>query len=213
MRENIKIIILTKSSKHHGYCVAGVDAKTGKWIRLVSSDINTHGALSACHLKYKDGTYCRPLDIVSVPIIKRCPTVLQPENILIDEKAQWTKIGRASLGELINTHMLESHVYLLGNAYPYITSAKIGTVGHSLELVYVKNMIIYHPQEQRTKACFDSLNGITYKDMSVTDRDFYDMPNNTMIGDALIVVSLPDTPIMENRYYKFVAKIFPINKK
>ena len=66
---------------------------------------------------------------------------------------------------------------------------------------------------KQAKACFDSINGITYKDMSVTDRDFYDLPNNTMIGDAFIVVSLPDSPFMENRYYKFVAKIFPLNVK
>ena len=172
MRENIRIIILTKSSKHHGYCVAGVDAKTGEWIRLVSSDVNTHGALSACHLKYKDGTYCKPLDIVSVPIIKRCPTAFQPENILIDEKTQWAKLGRVSLRELINTHTPEFNKYLLGNAYSYITSAKIGSVGHSLELVCVKNMIIYHPKEQRTKACFDSINGITYKTNAIYINDF-----------------------------------------
>lgn len=40
-----KIIILTKSKKHSGYCVAGIDYETGEWIRLVSSDLETEGAL------------------------------------------------------------------------------------------------------------------------------------------------------------------------
>ena len=38
-----KIIILTKSKKHSGYCVAGIDYETGEWIRLVSSDSETGG--------------------------------------------------------------------------------------------------------------------------------------------------------------------------
>lgn len=30
-----EIIILTKSAKYGGLCVAGVDFKTGEWVRLV----------------------------------------------------------------------------------------------------------------------------------------------------------------------------------
>lgn len=41
-----KIIILTKSKKHSGYCVAGIDYETGEWIRLVSSDSETGGGCS-----------------------------------------------------------------------------------------------------------------------------------------------------------------------
>mgnify|MGYP007105586249 CR=1 FL=1 len=39
-------VILTRSSKIGGYCVAGVDIHTGEWVRFVSDDAKTHGALS-----------------------------------------------------------------------------------------------------------------------------------------------------------------------
>ena len=78
------MVVLTKSAKNGGHCVAGIDVDTGNWVRLVSNDLNTHGALSDQDMQYQDRSYCTPLDIVSVPIIKACPSQYQPENILID---------------------------------------------------------------------------------------------------------------------------------
>ena len=49
------IIILTKSKKHSGYCVAGIDFETGEWIRLVSSDIETEGAVPNETLQLSNG--------------------------------------------------------------------------------------------------------------------------------------------------------------
>ena len=46
--------------------------------------------------------------------------------------------------------------------------------------------------------------------MSVTDPDYYESPEQTYIDKAVLVMSLPDTPYQERRYYKFIAKIFPI---
>lgn len=40
-----KVILLTKSLKNGGYCVAGIDYYTGQWIRLVSGNQETKGAL------------------------------------------------------------------------------------------------------------------------------------------------------------------------
>ena len=50
-----KIIILTKSKKHSGYCVAGIDYETGEWIRLVSSDLETEGAVPCEDLQCSNG--------------------------------------------------------------------------------------------------------------------------------------------------------------
>ena len=44
-----EVAILTKSSKYKGYCVAGIDVNTGEWVRFVSDNEQTHGALSAKH--------------------------------------------------------------------------------------------------------------------------------------------------------------------
>ena len=58
-----EVAILTKSSKHGGFCVAGVDLDTGEWVRLVSDDVQSHGALSRRDITYEDRSICTPLDV------------------------------------------------------------------------------------------------------------------------------------------------------
>lgn len=64
-----KVAILTRSSKFGGYCVAGVDLNTGEWVRFVSSDAQTHGALSRRDITYEDRSICNPLDVVLVDVV------------------------------------------------------------------------------------------------------------------------------------------------
>lgn len=49
-----EVAILTKSSKFGGFCVAGVDINTGEWVRFVSNDERTHGALSVFDITYEN---------------------------------------------------------------------------------------------------------------------------------------------------------------
>ena len=51
----MRIIIMTESSKFSGKCVAGIDVNTGRWVRLVSDDEETHGAIANRALYYQDG--------------------------------------------------------------------------------------------------------------------------------------------------------------
>lgn len=51
----ITFLVLTKSSKYSGYCVAGIDCKSGNWIRLITEDLQSHGAVGAEDLIYKNG--------------------------------------------------------------------------------------------------------------------------------------------------------------
>ena len=68
-----EVAILTKSSKFGGFCVAGVDINTGEWVRFVSNDVRTHGALSAFDITYENRKICKPLDIVSVDVVAPVP--------------------------------------------------------------------------------------------------------------------------------------------
>jgi len=203
------VAILTMSSKNGGYCVAGVDVKNGNWIRLVSDNVNTHGALSKNDIAYQNGRYCKPLDVVQVPIIRATPLEYQPENVLIDTEKYWKKMDTISLEDILEIHPPEHHTVLLGNQYSYITEAGIGKVGHSLILVEVTNLTITHPNERSTKATFTYCN-TQYNDISVTDPDYYFVQNQWHIDNAILVMSLPESPYNGNWYYKFVAKIFPV---
>lgn len=209
MENEIEVVILTKSAKNGGYCVAGIDVKNSRWVRLVSSDTGSHGALFDQDMRYMSGRSCKLLDVVRVPVLRKNPTEYQPENVLINEDKYWEKVGTLLIDDLLELHPPETHNCLLGNIYPYITEEKIDTVGHSLILVKVRDLIITHPTERSTKAKF-GYRFTTYENMSVTDPDFYNTPDQTRIGQAILVMSLPDEPYQERKYYKFIAKIFPL---
>ena len=209
MSQNIDVVILTKSIKNGGYCVAGINVNTSEWVRCISNDTYSHGALSDQDMQYENGTSCEVLDVVRVPIIEEMPSLHQPENILIDETEYWEKLHSLSIEDIVELHPAEIHTNLLGNKYPYITEERIHTVNHSLVLIKARNLVITHPRAHSTKAEFAYRYDV-YENMSVTDPDYYNSPEQTYIDEAILVISLPDTPYQERKYYKFIAKIFPI---
>lgn len=206
-----EVAILTMSSKNQGYCVAGIDLQNGKWIRLVSDDVYTRGALSKNDVRYSDGVYCKPLDVVRVAIDQYTPIEHQPENALIDSTKCLEKVGTIDIERVLKIHPDEFHDVLFGNKYEYITEAGIYKVSESLVLVKVSGLTIYKPSEwsTKTKASF-TYRGIEYSNMSVTDPEYYTTHNNHHVNNAILVMSLPDSPYNNKYYYKFVAKIFPL---
>lgn len=207
-----EVAILTKSSKYKRYCVAGIDINTGEWVRFVSDNEQTHGALSAYDISYADGRICKPLDVVSVEVVGAAPLAHQPENYLIDSHEYWRKIGECTLSDVLAVHPEEVRPYIYGNTDPFINDEEIDSIGYSLTLVHVSSFTISQTinfnGQPKTKASF-IYNGKWYSNMSVTDPDYYSVPNGTRFANAYLVISLPDTPFPENCYYKFVAQIYP----
>lgn len=207
--EIMRLIILTESSKFSGKCVAGVDVESGKWVRLVSNDVATHGAIVESDLYYEDGTKCEVLDIVDVPVIRACGDEIQPENVLLDTSVYMKYVGKASLADVLAKHPVENRINILGNKYSYITAQRIGTVGYSLALVEVRNLKIWQGENPsgnpKTKADF-TYQMDRYTQVPVTDPIFYSVTNGTVFNRAILVVSI-GTPYNE-KYYKFVSRIF-----
>jgi hypothetical protein len=206
-----EIIILTKSSKHGGYCVAGLGAEDGVWYRLVTSRDDTRWAVSEGCMTYKDGSPCQPLDIARIYVKEPLPSKRQPENILIDTRLYWEKTGESSLDSILSIHPGERRNFLLGNDSHRLRWREMMKLGRSLELVYAENMVIKKTSSSRgkpkTKAEL-TYNGIRYGNMSVTDPEYYGVPDGTAISGAFIVASVPDAPYRDGYFYKFIAKIF-----
>ncbi|MCF2643499.1 hypothetical protein I6E50_13975 [Roseburia hominis] len=206
---NIRIIIMTESSKFSKKCVAGINIDNGEWVRLVSSDKETHGAISDEDLRCFDGRKCNVLDVVNVPIIRTCGNEIQPENILMDTSKYITIEGKATLSDVLKIHSAEIRDSILGNKYSYITESKVRSVGYSLILVQVEDLVIFQVETSegkiKTRTTF-RYRGNEYQMLSVTDPNFYSIPNGTTYKNAFLVISI-GTPY-NNRYYKFVAKIF-----
>ncbi|MFX0204361.1 MAG: hypothetical protein ACFFDT_00120 [Candidatus Hodarchaeota archaeon] len=90
------IIILSKSFKHGGNCIAGRELiedvgrsnyKVGKWIRPVSRS----GAIKGKDCIFENGRQAQLLDIVTITFLEHQPINGQPENFLIDSGYYWGK--------------------------------------------------------------------------------------------------------------------------
>lgn len=207
-----KVILLTKSLKNGGYCVAGIDYYTGQWIRLVSGNQETKGALEKCGVPYK------PLDIVIVDNITPMPIQYQPENYLIEEPYgiegfyAWKKIGEYDINKLVERYANNTNRYILYNNNVHFYKDEVAGVEHSLEFVEITQVVIYTifnevTQKNKTKASF-IYNGTSYNGMSVTDPDYYGCKKNLTNKKVFGVFSAPAEPYNNGKYYKFLSKIF-----
>lgn len=206
---NIRMVVLTKSSKFGNNCVAGIDLNNGNWVRLVTEDEASHGAVSNENLICQNGRKVEVFDVIDAPIIGRCNDCIQPENVLLNVDTYINIVGKMTLDEVLQIHSLERKLNILGNEYAYITDSRVSTVGYSLTIVEVTNLVIFQEEnpsgKPKTKASF-VYRGTEYKNMSVTDYKFYSVHNGTKYEKAIIIVSI-GTPY-NNRYYKFVSAIF-----
>lgn len=152
-----------------------------------------------------DGRICKPLDVAA-------PLAHQTENYLIDSHEYWRKTGECTLSDVLDVHPAESRPYLYGNLSPFVDGEEIDDIGYSLTLVKVSFLTISQTTniygKPKTKASF-VYNGKLYTNMSVSDSNFYTVPDGTRYANAYLVISLPATPFPEDCYYKFVAQIYP----
>ena len=207
--KEIKLAVLTKSSKHSKYCVAGIDYESGNWIRLMTEDSQTHGAVDKKDLIFENGEECQLLDIVKVTIEKDAGDELQPENVLMNTSKFMCKVGETTIKDILKIHPAERKDYIFGNKYSYIKKERVGQLGYSLMLVKVNNLLIKQVSNPdgnpKTKADF-TYQLDRYKDISVTDYRFYSVKDKTPYSDAYLVVSI-GTPY-KDKHYKFVSAIF-----
>lgn len=89
---NREIICLAISRKWGGKCVAGKDTKTGEWIRPISDA--EHEEVTDYDMSYENKKMPQLLDIIKIPFKEKRSTDIQPENMLINSKKLWEKIGK-----------------------------------------------------------------------------------------------------------------------
>lgn len=205
----MKVIVLTKSVKHGGYCVAGIDVSTGELVRLISDDTDTDGALTADDITYEDGTMMEMLDLIKVEIAGRGDNYIQPENYIIDRKYYIQKIKRVTLIEALSYHPCDNLGTIFGNCDYYVPEENAQYVGYSLALVRVQNLKIYKDYNKygqpKTKASF-VYNRVQYYWISVTDSRFFDISDEIEYQSATLVISI-GTPY-NSKCYKFIAAVY-----
>lgn len=214
-----QICILTKSYKHGGYCVAGIDINTKEWIRLVNSD-NPNTDEIRKEQMFLNGKTIECLDIIEYDFIKNIPTSCQTENWLLNPALKPKFIKSISIEELVNFIKIEKDDFFIFNNANSLKANEISKIKRSLYIFHVQNLKIeastyesYGEIRFRYKCTFDYKNS-HYDNISLTDPIYRDVTQDgTNLSNALIVASLPCVPYNDDLFYKFVAKIFHIDKQ
>lgn len=207
------IIILAESAKYGESCVAGFDVKKEQLIRLVADE--NGGPIPNEYLNHIE-----PLDVVEVEINEAVPLTYQPENYRIDLNIPAEFKGKVQLQTIIEAmRVFPQDRLIFGNPHKILYENEISSIGKSLACYHVSNLQVYvsNNYQGRPKSRADfNCNGQHYEGIYVTDRDFFDLAEKKNIGDAYLIMSLPNKPwIAEDNtklYFKFIAKIFPLNE-
>lgn len=232
----MQLLVLTKSEKHNGFCVAGLPIqkyrmRNGRlnWIRLIGN--NEHFELKSRDITYSDGSLCKPLDVIEVDAVRMCHGVklnglhypdelyyIQPENYLV--RSIFRKIRVMDINKLFGAghEICEEPATIFGNEARYLTPDQAMVNNCSLVMIKTQKVIMYkrNTEDRHFSACF-SYNGKEYRNITVTDPDY--LPRNdkdtaVLRGDTYIILSLGERYI--NRYtnepghYKLIAKIFNV---
>lgn len=206
-----EIIILTKSAKINGFCVAGIDITNGQWIRLVSDDENGEGAVAREDLTFEDGTQAEIFDLVAVEC-EPVATYSQAENYLYDKTHCWTKIRTMNRTEAFSYCRLNNSPFIFVNRKRSLDENEVN--GESLMLAEINNIIIKVVCEydrKKWKVDFE-YNGISYFDISVGDiniRNRYNDCGEYQVTDKhWAVFSLTGKFEITGKYYKMLAQLF-----
>ena len=92
-RRTVGLICLANSRKYGGRCVAGLRLDGSGWIRPVTLDRDSKGALPLQSIRLEDGSEPRLLDAIEIVVREDLPAAHHPENWLVD-RAPWKLVGR-----------------------------------------------------------------------------------------------------------------------
>lgn len=210
MKKNI--IILTKSDKRAGYCVAGIDEMTGEWIRIVSSNEVTEHAVPLKDMVCDNGELIEIYDVVEIDFLKSVATQVQPENYLYNESAKWKKKRKSSLNEVLRLRGCDNTEYVFGNENYRLTEDEVGQQEKSLLLLKVDDpwyQIKEFPERKVVQLNF-RFKGINYRFFKITQASLKEKylaynEGQYTTGTQFFVFSLTDK-YKDGKYYKVVAQ-------
>jgi len=211
----MEVILLTRSGKNGGACVAGIDTETRRFVRFVR-DPGT-----AKEIPFSDIKGLKALDLVTVSVKQRCPIGPQSENVLVPRYA-FRKTGSysGSISELCSSISYPNNLSLLDTTENRLE--RVDHFQHSLELVLVRDLVlkkhVKYDNSITTRAFFTKGNR-KYANYRVTDLQ-YDLRKGQgetlRIPCAALVLSIPIKTYSINGtdmgYYKFIASIFPLEE-
>lgn len=209
-----EIIILAKSSKHGEYCIAGIDTKTGEWIRPISNNLVHEGSVPLEDITYENGNELQILDKVKIKFTLHSPTKSQPENYIYDSSSYWVKTGNATIEDVVKMRGYDDVEKVFYNTGKEVLEREING-GPSLLLLRVNNPYIFIKtfENQKVQLNFE-YNNCNYSYFKISDPQVKRYYASKCDGShdhreyLDVVFSLTDKHIESGKYYKMVAQIF-----
>lgn len=181
--ENIYMVVLAKSYKARGYCIAGKRLLrndngcficTGQWVRPVSDTQTLSGALYSDHLLCKSGAEVKTGDIVRLTVWKGQGIAGQPENRLVADDT-WEIVARGDDRDLPNLQDTPAAIWLdpgckTDRVSPAFVQA--GQIQQSLYFIKPENLKFTLRTEsgtgRKTISASFYYNGVQYNGLRVT---------------------------------------------
>jgi len=208
----MRVVILATSAKHKGFCVAGLDLDTNRLVRLVSDDASTHFAMELRDISYANGQQCKPLDIVTVNTVRYKPLETQIENFEVNCRIRPVLRFESRLdGDIYKFFYTrgvieDKNSLFLGSQRHFLNEYEIKRYGgKSLALYLARGVYIYKNDYGKAKAIV-LIGTNLYENISVTDQKFFGV-TKVKFTNSFLLVSLPDVPFSDGKYYKFIANI------
>lgn len=219
-----EIIILTKSEKNGGYCVAGIDVKKNRFIRLVSEDSKSKYALKKGDITYDDDSEVQVLDIVNVVLKEKQGIWYQPENYIIDDEFWFEKIGQASCDDILE--YLNEEEFIFYDTENSILDSELETEECIYTLTLIEPQIFkvrmhnneYHKRRLKASIFY---NDKWYNNLIITDLEFidkyYDEVKNSYdqsinLRNIIVTMSLGDVNPKDSKHYKLVASVIEMDE-
>jgi hypothetical protein len=215
----IEMIVLAKSKKLGGRCIAGLRVDGGGWVRPVAP--SPDGTLFPQHYALTNGSQAEVLDVVKIEVKEPRPERYQPENWVISDK-KWKLISRPGSEEHQSTlwDSIVSGPTLLGNQSDRIHVRKFEDQPAKASLALIMPSKIEWTigidvrGHRQTRAIF-KLKGTTY-DLAVTDeawkKHLGKLPEGSYpvkSGEGfLLTISLSEP--FNNYCYKLVSSVLRI---
>lgn len=144
------IVILAKTRQKDGFCIAGrelyLERKShclGAWVRLVSADKLSKGAILPMQCELNNQQEAEVLDVVLVPIKKNLPLPAQPDNLLIEECDSWVIKGRIPAAIMMAFIEKPDYIWYASAKPNYILPGEVkyeSEVKQSLYIIQVKQL-------------------------------------------------------------------------
>ena len=208
-----RIVILAKSYKPGGWCIAGkeIQYKNGRiqsvngWVRPVSGDAENHGSLSDRDCSLNCEGIVEVYDIVDVPIIDHVAEPGQPENYRIVDGVAWKKIDYVAPGEIRQLEETPDDIWLEGDLSTNQVSSGYDESGKIIQSLYLvkpeefkiklsNDLNVFTGRHKRDARASFLYNGVEYKNISITDpkirhafSDKYPEPDGLHVEQRLVM--------------------------